>query len=271
MISSKRTGSMQHSLVMRKGRVGRQLYRPWIQSCMMQVCRAMLMLSVFSAFAALPSSAISQSLPVLGESSAPVAGAASLRANLAYVPPTEKAKLSNYAFDTFGPYPIIGSAAVAGIDQFTNSPPEWRQCASGYGKRFGSDFGIAAVGTSTRYALAEAFAQDTLYYRCECRGFLPRLRHAIYSSLTARSGADGHRVFSVPAVVAPYAGTFTAVYGWYPNRFGARDALRMGNYGLLAYAGQNISLEFFYSGPHSLLSRMHLNHSSGVDNSEPSR
>jgi hypothetical protein len=33
----------------------------------------------------------------------------------------------------------------------------------------------------------------------------------------------------------------------------------MGNYSLLAYAGGNLSLEFFYSGPHSLMARMHLN------------
>ena len=54
-----------------------------------------------------------------------------------------------------------------------------------------------------------------------------------------------------------------AVYGWYPSRFGAKDAFRMGNYSLLAYVGENISLEFIYSGPHSLLSRMHLNNPHG--------
>jgi len=70
-------------------------------------------------------------------------------------------------------------------------------------------------------------------------------------------------VFSIPALVAPYAGTLTAVYGWYPSRYGAMDAFRMGNYSLLESIGSNIALEFFYSGPHSLLSRMHLNNSHG--------
>ena len=51
----------------------------------------------------------------------------------------------------------------------------------------------------------------------------------------------------------------TAVYAWYPKRYDAEDAFRMGNYSLLAYAAQNVGLEFIYSGPHSLLSRMHLN------------
>ena len=79
------------------------------------------------------------------------------------------------------------------------------------------------------------------------------------SSFTARHGGDGHRVFSFPALFAPYAGAMAAVYGWYPRRYGARDAFRMGNYSLLGYLGGNIGLEFLYSGPHSLVSRMHLN------------
>jgi hypothetical protein len=179
--------------------------------------------------------------------------------DLTYVRPTQRIEANNYVFDAFGPYPIAGAAMAAGINQFSNAPPEWHQGVEGYSRRFGSDFGIAVIGTTTRYGLAEALREDTLYYRCECRGLFPRVEHAMLSTLTARRGNDGHRVFSFPALVAPYAGAMTAVYGWFPNRFGAKDAFRMGNYSLLAYMGENISLEFFYSGPHSLLSRMHLN------------
>jgi hypothetical protein len=171
--------------------------------------------------------------------------------------------VNNYAFDAFGPYPIVGAGVAAGINQWSNSPPEWGQGVSGFGKRFGSDFGIAAIGTSTRYGLAEAFREDTLYYRCECSGPLPRLRHAVISTLIGRHGEDGHRVFSFSALAAPYAGSMIAVYAWYPDRFGAKDAFRMGNYTLLANFGGNIALEFFYSGPHALISRMHLNNTHG--------
>ena len=88
--------------------------------------------------------------------------------DLTYVRPTERTKVNNYAFDAFGPYPIAGAGVAAGINQWTNSPPEWGQGVEGFGKRFGSDFAIAAIGTTTRYGLAEAFREDTLYYRCEC-------------------------------------------------------------------------------------------------------
>ncbi|HEX4488397.1 MAG TPA: hypothetical protein VH088_19115 [Terriglobales bacterium] len=175
-----------------------------------------------------------------------------------YTRPSEKTKLRNYFFDTFGPYPIIGAAFAAGINQATNTPPEWNQGAEGYGKRFGSNLGIAAVATTTRYALAQAFREDTLYYRCECKGILPRTGHAVISAFTARRGEDGHTVFSVPALVAPYAGTMTAVYGWYPDRYNAQDAFRMGNYTLLGYVGSNLALEFLYGGPHTLLRHFHI-------------
>ena len=216
--------------------------------------------------AILPLLAKAQSLADAGDSSGTVASTPPAQLDLTYTRPTQKTKLRNYFFDAFGPYPIVGAAFAAGISQAYNTPPEWKQGAEGYGKRFGSDFAIAAVTTTTRYALAEAFKEDTLYYRCECKGVFPRLRHAVISTLTARRGEDGHRVFSFPALVAPYAGSMTAVYAWYPGRYDAKDALRMGNYTLLGYVGGNIALEFLYSGPHSLLSRMHLNNGHGAPN-----
>ncbi len=205
-----------------------------------------------------------QSLGDSGVPSSTVASTTPAHLGPTYIRPTEKARLRNYYFDALGPYPIVGAALAAGINQADNTPPEWKQGATGYGKRFGSDFGIAAVTTTTRYGLARAFREDTLYYRCECKGVFPRLGHAVISTFTSRRGGDGHRVFSFPALVAPYAGTMTAVYGWYPGRYGAKDGFRMGNYSMLGYMGGNIALEFLYSGPHSLLTRMHLNNGHGA-------
>jgi hypothetical protein len=189
--------------------------------------------------------------------------------DLTYKRPTEKTKLRNYFFDAFGPYPIVGASVAAGINQADRTPPEWGQGAEGYGKRFASNFGIAIVSTTTRYGLAQAFHEDTLYYRCECKGFFPRLGHATISTFTARRGEDGHRVFSFPSLIAPYAGTMTAVYGWYPGRYGVQDGFRMGNYTLLGYVGQNLALEFLYAGPHSWLSRLHLNNRHGAPDPGP--
>jgi hypothetical protein len=218
----------------------------------------------------LPLSARAQALADSTDSSSTVAIVTPAHLDLTYIRPTTKMKFHSYLFDTFGPYPIVGAAFVAGINQSENTPPEWKQGAAGYGKRFGSDFGIAAVTTTTRYALAQAFREDTLYYRCECKGLFPRLSHAVISTFTGRRGDDGHRAFSFSALVAPYAGTMTAVYAWYPGRYDAKDGLRMGNYNALGYVVGNVALEFLYSGPHSLLSRMHLNNGHGAPGPGPS-
>jgi hypothetical protein len=236
--------------------------------------RIMPFLLIIANLAAFPALGTAQLASDSGTSSSPGASITTLPASPTYPPldltytrPTEKTKLRNYFFDAFGPYPIVGSALAAGVNQEDNSPPEWRQGMEGYGKRIGSDFGIAAIATTTRYGLAEAFREDTLYYRCQCTGAFPRLGHAVISTFTSRRGEDGHRVFSFPALVAPYAGTMTAVYGWYPGRYDAMDGFRMGNYSLLVYVAGNIALEFLYSGPHSWISRMHLNNTHGAPDS----
>ena len=233
----------------------------------MKLRHIVLPLFVSGCFAAVPLLARAQSSLDARDPSGTVASSNLAQSNLTYNRPTQTTKIRNYAFDAFGPLPIGVAAVEAGIDQEDNSPPEWKQGAAGYGRRFGSDFAIEGVSTTTRYALSEAFREDALYYRCECKGIFPRLGHAVISTLMARRGEDGHRVFSLPALIAPYAGSTTAVYGWYPSRYDAEDAFRMGNYTLLGYVGSNISLEFFYSAPRSLLSRMHLNNRHGAPDS----
>ena len=228
--------------------------------------RLMVLSLALAGLAAVPVPARAQAL---GDSEAGIASTPSAPQDQTYTRPSQTTMFHNYMSDTFGPYPLAGAAVVAGVNQAYNTPPEWKQGAEGYGKRFASNFGIASVSTATRYVLAEALKEDTLYYSCECKGLFPRLRHAVISTLMARRGDDGHRIFSFASLVAPYAGSMTAVYAWYPNRYNAKDAFRMGNYTMLGYVGGNIGLEFFYRGPHSLLSRMHLDNGHGMPNPGP--
>jgi hypothetical protein len=213
---------------------------------------------VFSAFSAPSTGAQSQQGATTSAATTAPAPDAPAPAHLepGYVRPSESVKLRNFVFDAVGPYPFIGAVGTAGIQQAYGTPREWGQGMDAYGVRVASNFGIALTTTTTRYALAEVFREDTLYYRCECKGILPRLGHALISTVTARRGDDGKREFSFPALAAPYAGTMTAALGWYPSRYGPKDGFRMGNYNLLGQAGQNIALEFVYGGPHTFLNSM---------------
>jgi hypothetical protein len=195
-----------------------------------------------------------------------------------YQRPSEGKKLRNFAFDAFGPYAFIGSAATAGIQQADTAgsshnpagiPPDWGQGWDSYGARFGSDFGINLVTQTARYTLAEILHEDTIYYRCECTGIFARTKHALISTVTARRGDDGHRVISFSAIAAPYAGTEAAALLWFPNRYDAMDGFRMGNYNLLIQGGLNLALEFIYGGPHTLLSHHHVPVLSNATGSNP--
>ena len=237
----------------------------------MNMRRAMMLVLVPVVLATMSLPAQSQWLSLSDAPTKDESSTAPVTPELTYARPTPRMTMKNYTFDAFGPYALAFTAFTAGLDQAAKTPPEWKQGFGGYAERFGSDFGIAAVGTTARYGTAAAFRDDTSYYRCECKGAFPRLGHAVFSTLTARRGQNGHRVFSFPALVAPYIGSMVGVYGWYPSRYGVKDALRMGNYSLLESAGTNIALEFLYKGPHFLFSRMHLNHLPGPPDSGPKK
>ena len=198
---------------------------------------------------------------------------ASQLAPLPYIQPTRREKVHNYLFEAFGPYPAAWTMVVAGWHQAKRNPPDWREGVPGFGERYASDFGNSAVNITTRFALAQALDEDTLYYRCSCSGVWPRLKHALVSTAFVHRGADGRRAFALPVVAAPYAAGMTAVYGWYPSRYGAKDAFRMGNYGLLSYLIGNISLEFLSPVLHakrsSFLSHWHFDNRHLAPETEP--
>jgi hypothetical protein len=126
---------------------------------------------------------------------------------------------------------------------------------------------IANLATIPVLATAQAMADSRdSSGTVASKGVFPRLHYAVISTLTARRGEDGHRVFSFLALVAQYAGTMTAFYSWYPGRYDGKDALWMDNYTLLGYVGGNIALEFLHGGPQSMLSRRHLNNGNGAPN-----
>lgn len=201
--------------------------------------------------------AFAQVAPDSDDSAALQQGPNPVQALSVYMQPTEADKFHNYLYETFGPYPMLMAASIATYDQGVKDPPEWREGFSAYGRRFGSDFAISAVDISARYAVAEALREDTLYYPSGAKRFFPRLGHALLSTLIAYRGPDGRKVFAFPALAVSYAGPFAAVYGWYPSRYSAKDAFRMGNYGLLEYAGGNILLEFFPTRSRSWIARTH--------------
>ncbi len=162
-----------------------------------------------------------------------------------YHPPSSADRWRQYFFDAFGPI-ALGRAAVGGaILQSRNTPPDWGQGAGPFGQRVADQYGLAMFNYTAEYGVGAILHQDMKYYRCACKGILPRIGHAALMTLAARKGEDGHHVFSVPKLIAPYAATSGELL-WYPARYGPKDALRQGNYSLLENFGTNIAREFIH-------------------------
>ncbi len=160
--------------------------------------------------------------------------------------------------DSVGPYSLFMAAATAGIHQATDNPPDWRQGFLPLSERFGSNMGITAIGNSVRYSTGWAMNADFRFRKCACRGWAPRLGHAVKATALARRRGDGSAVPSIPNLIAPYAATTSAVYAWYPSRYGIKDAFRMGNYNLLGTLTSNIVWEFMPQKALKFLHRFHL-------------
>ena len=174
---------------------------------------------------------------------APLPTAPTTIAAASYIFPDAKQQFRNYLFNGFGPPALISTAIGAALDQNKPAPPEWDSGAEGYGERYGFRYGMEIVDATTKYSLGPLLHEDVAYHRCACHGFLPRSGYAVVSVLTAKS-RSGKTVLSVPALVSPYAGSFTAVNAWYPSRYEPADAFRIGSTSFLYKVVGNSVAEF---------------------------
>ena len=170
-----------------------------------------------------------------------------------YVRPNFAKRFRTYTDNTFGAIRMVRVVSGAAWSQADYVPPEWGQGWGAYGERFASHLGVDFIDGGTTFALSEALRDDTTYYSCPCKGVWRRMKYALVASITARKGTDGHRVFSIPAVASPYAGSFGSL-AWYPRRYGPKDAFRTGNYDLLNGIGATVALEFL----NPLLRKIHI-------------
>jgi hypothetical protein len=157
--------------------------------------------------------------------------------------PTSSDRFRKYLRDAYGPVALFRASFGAGFSQATERPAEWGSGLDAYGRRWVSHYGELVIQETTRYGIASASGEDIRYQRCNCAGALPRIGHALLSTVTARA-RDGGRRLSVANTVAPFVGSGSAVAAWYPDRFGPRDGLRFGGLAFAGYAGTNILREF---------------------------
>jgi hypothetical protein len=101
-------------------------------------------------------------------------------------------KFESRIISTFGPTKLVVIGLVAGYDQITNTPSEWRQGAEGYGKRYASEFGTQAARQMFAFTLETTLHQDPRYFPSGEKGFGRRFKSVIKQTFVARrdSGSD---------------------------------------------------------------------------------
>ena len=161
----------------------------------------------------------------------------------AFVFPTKRERFNRYVLSVVGPFSLLSTGISAGINQWRDRPVEWEQGASGFGKRYASEFGRTAIQQTITYGLDTAMGLDTGFRRSNRKGFFPRMTDALAENITSRT-RTGKRVISVPRISGIYASRIISEEAWYPARYGYKDGLRSGTSFLLAGFGINLIREF---------------------------
>jgi len=160
-----------------------------------------------------------------------------------YVFPTKRERFDRFVSSTVGPRSFVRTAIAAGIQQWRDTPEDWEQGMSGYGKRFASSFGSNAIQQSVTYGFDSALGLDTGFQKSKRKGFFPRAKDAMLQNITSRTKSGG-RVISIPRIAGAYAGGVVPTVTWYPERYSYKDGLRNGTYSLLTGFGLNLVREF---------------------------
>ena len=144
---------------------------------------------------------------------APLVGAPALGPEPSSIRVTpENVRFSNYLRDLAGPRAVLGVLGGGVLSQLRQND------GTDLGNRLAQRATQHATEVTVRDGLAAIMNRSTDYHYqfCECKGFGPRVQHALLETFTDRR-ADGSRALSVPRIAGTYAGDFAGL-PWDHNR-----------------------------------------------------
>jgi hypothetical protein len=126
-----------------------------------------------------------------------VVGAITLTTIQEFTPLTASERWRRYFVGAYGPGAIAKAAAAGGIEQWRDTPKEWRGGAEAYGDRFGSSYAKHVIESTLENGAAALLHEDNRYFRSTETGFWKRSKHAIASAFVARNDAgEEHFAYS---------------------------------------------------------------------------
>jgi hypothetical protein len=125
-------------------------------------------------------------------------------------------KLDYQVHQSIGPWALLGDAAYAGILQEADTPAEWGQGGSAYGKRFGVTVACSGIHSALAFGLGSALHEDPRYFRSGSGGFWRRTRHAFRGTILTHTDR-GTETVSFWRLGSAYGASYLADE-WYPGR-----------------------------------------------------
>ena len=125
-------------------------------------------------------------------------------------------KLSYQVRQSLGPLALLGDAAYAGILQEADTPTEWGQGGSGYGKRLGSTAACSGMHSALAFGLDSTLHEDPRYFRSGNGTFWQRTGHAFRGTILTHTD-KGTETLSIWRLGSAYGAAYLSNQ-WYPGR-----------------------------------------------------
>lgn len=129
--------------------------------------------------------------------------------------PTEHFR-DKYFKETFGAQAWATSAAGASIQQLRTRPEEWGGGIGAFGRRFGSSVGIHVAKNTIEFGVAGVRHEELTYHRSGKKGFGPRLKYALLSTVVTRKTTTGARTPALGRISGAFGSGFIS-RSWMPS------------------------------------------------------
>jgi hypothetical protein len=158
-------------------------------------------------------------------------------------PLTGKERFHAYLMDTIGPVRLFGEAASAGVEEWADSPKEWREGAAGFAERFGNNLAYNGMRSSLTYGTSLLFHEDNRYFASGRGTVWGRVKHALISPVVARRD-DGSETVSFSSLTG-VVGAATISRAWAPPSWqGGTNIGRSVGFTFAGMAAVNLVREF---------------------------
>jgi len=159
--------------------------------------------------------------------------------------PVDEKYRDKYLKDTFGTQAWASAAAGASIQQLRNSPKEWGRGVGAFGKRFGSSVGVHVVKNTIEFGVARVRHEELTYHRSGKKGFGPRMKYALLSTVVTRKTTTGQRTVALGRISGAFGSGFISRL-WMPaSKHTVASGASTGGILIAVDAGTHVIREFW--------------------------